>query len=142
MKMTLVLSHKSSNAFVQFANHGLTAFVRKPSAMRIYRRRSISAASQAALLALGWHAPTYVQLKGSSGPSDGSPNYFLDAAQPVLYDAFAAVAIASPRKAYDVSHSLELQYSAYNIETSREIGFPSLKLDTEPAIHTMSESLG
>lgn len=128
----IIISHKFSGAFVQFVSQGAYG-MRFEAVSNAYLppQNQLAPEDQQRLLALGWQAPTYVQKEGVQEPSDGSPNYYVDAEPPVAYLDVAQSAIQGLRLAYHVRHPGELQYKANDIDGG-PIRFPSLKLKRQP----------
>ncbi len=126
----LVITHKASGSFVQFASqgaHGMRAEAVNNPNVSEPDATELTQAARSHLLGLGWQAPTYIPVEGVPEPSEGSPNYYFDAAVPVPHATLAAVAVESLRGVYLVRHPGELEYAAYH-DDATSIRFPSLKL--------------
>jgi len=88
--------------------------------------------SLASMVAMGWHAPTFQPDDESGEPTDGSPNFFLDAARPVPYGQLAALAVRTLREIFRVGHPGLLKYMAgCSAEKHVSIRFPSLGIKRE-----------
>ncbi len=78
---------------------------------------------------LGWNAPT--NLPEKSDPEgrtlDGSPNFFIDVASPVPYEAIASLAVATLRFVFRVGHPGELTYHSFGNQAD-SIRFPTLRI--------------
>lgn len=126
----LIVLVKRSNHFVQFAAQGACG-MRAEAVSNYYLPEpdSLSEAQHAALLALGWRAPTNLPegLAASWHRPDGSSNYFLDLAPPVNHAALALLAVATFVQVLDAAHPGELEYQAFS-EDGASIRFPSLAI--------------
>ncbi|MDT3679251.1 MAG: hypothetical protein ROZ64_10510 [Burkholderiaceae bacterium] len=123
----LIVSIKRSNYFVQFAAQG--AFGMRMEAVSTFylpEGQSLDDAKHALLLEMGWHAPTNVPDDLElDHPPDGSPNYFLDVAAPVPFEALTLLAVNTLISIYGASHPLQLEYTAFG-EGETSIRFPTL----------------
>jgi len=128
----LVISRKSSHAFVQFAAQGAQG-MRAEAVSNAYLSKAspLTRAASARLLDLGWNAPTYVQVAGETEPPEGSPNFYLDVPVPVPFPKLAALAVQSLREVYAARHPGQLLYKAWG-EGPTQIRFPSLRIKREP----------
>jgi len=111
----LIVQVKYTNRFVQFAAQGAVG-MRAESTSDFYlpREQQLSEDQYALLLDLGWNAPTNLpdQLEAGGLKPDGSPNYFLDLAQPVPYDVLAQLASATLEQVHGARHPGRLEYVA------------------------------
>ena len=107
----LVLSLKRRNRFVQFMNQGGAGF-RAEAVSDFYLGDGdrLSEHDRGALLELGWDAPTSLPDEFGHRP-DGSPNYFLDLANPVPLDELALLAVNTLLHVYGAEHPNALEYS-------------------------------
>jgi hypothetical protein len=121
----LVLSAKNRNRFVQFMNQGGAGF-RAETVSDFYLKDEdqLSESDRAFLLELGWEAPTNLPDEFGYRP-DGSPNYFLDLANPVPLDELAALAVATLADVHGAMHPNALEYSTGGGD-NRSIRFPNL----------------
>ena len=121
----LVLSHKSRNRYVQFMNQGGAGW-RAEAVSDFYLEDGdrLSEDDHAALLALGWSAPTRLPDEFGHQP-DGSPNYFVDLANPVPLEELAAMAVSTLAGAHGVQHPNDLEY-ATGSRGNVAIRFPNL----------------
>src|SRR5204862_3677238 len=85
------------------------------------------------LLGVGLHAPTNLpdELEAGGRRSDGSPNYFLDLAQPVPFGIVADIGVKTPRDVYKAGHPGYLQYSAFHRDGD-SIRLPNLGIRRRP----------
>lgn len=132
----LVIDDKRTHRFVQFmaqGRHGVRA--EAVSNAFLTPAAHLSKDTTAALLSMGWHAPTYEMSDVDVEPADGSPNFFLDVAAPVPHGELVALAVATLRDHYGVRHPGELQYMGKSTsDDSVSIRFPSLRLKRAPAM--------
>jgi hypothetical protein len=124
----LIVSIKRSNRYVQFAGQGSFGMrVEATSNFYLPERESLGDAQHVSLLGMGWCAPTNLpdQLEPGRHRPDGSPNYFLDVAAPVPFEALAMLAVDTLTGVYGASHPLELEYTAF-AEGGTSIRFAAL----------------
>ena len=76
------------------------------------------------MLELGWDAATNLPDEFGHSP-DGSPNYFVDLANPVPLDELALLAVNTLVHVYGAEHPGMLEYSA-GCERNASIRFPDL----------------
>lgn len=121
----LVLSLKRRNRFVQFMNQGGAGF-RAEAVSDFYLADGdhLSEHDHGTLLELGWGAPTHLPDEFGHRP-DGSPNYFLDLANPTPLDELALLAVNTLLHVYGAEHPHALEYSTGSQE-SVSIRFPNL----------------
>jgi hypothetical protein len=121
----LVLSLKRRNRFVQFMNQGGAGFrVEAVSDYFLNDDDRLSEADRALLLEMGWSPPTNLPDEFGHKP-DGSPNYFLDLANPVpLYD-LTALAVNTLNDVHGATHPNSLEYSTGS-GANTSIRFPNL----------------
>jgi hypothetical protein len=134
----LVFSVKSRDYFVQFASQGafgMRAEATSNTFIDEYEDR-LSMMSQIDMRRLGWNEPTYAPSEGSIIYSDGSCNYYLNAAPPVPYVTLAALTVDTFREVYGLRYPSELVYAAY-AEDGVSIRFPLLGIQRQE--HKTSE---
>jgi hypothetical protein len=133
----LIISHKTSQAFVQFAGHGRDGMRTEAiSNEYLFDGAKLSGPAVQALLDAGWKAPTHsAATEDSVQPDLGSPNFFMDFKHPVRFDVLARIAVKSLRDVYKVRHPRDLQYDAFD-DHGVAIRFPSLGLGRKPAERT------
>ena len=121
----LVLSLKHRNRFVQFMNQGGAGF-RAEAVSDFYLEDGdyLSEHDRGALLELGWDAPTNLPDEFGHRP-DGSPNYFLDLANPVPLDELALLAVNTLVHVHGAEHPNMLEYSTGS-EDKASIRLPNL----------------
>ena len=121
----LVLSLKRRNRFVQFMNQGGAGF-RAEAVSDFYLEDGdhLSEHDHGALLELGWGAPTNLPDEFGHRP-DGSPNYFLDLANPAPLDELALLAANTLLHVYGAEHPHALEYSTGSQDRT-SIRFPNL----------------
>jgi hypothetical protein len=128
----LVLTIKGTNRYVQFVDQG--AYGMRAEAVSDYylpEDEHLSEEDYAALMRLGWNAPT--NLPDQFGhKADGSPNYFLDLARPVSYLDVAVLAVHTLANVYGASHPGRLEYDAKSMD-GMSIRFPHLPVRRRPA---------
>ena len=132
----LILSYKRANLFVQFAGQGNFG-MRAEAVSNVYitpRRAMLSAEQYQKMVGLGWEPPTEFPPSETGLPPDidGSPNFFLDLANPVDFDRAAQLAVATFRGIYRIRHPEMLQYKAFCSVDNSPIRFPTLRLKMEP----------
>ena len=69
----------------------------------------------AMLLTFGWRAPTNLPDEFGFDP-DGSPNYFLDLANPVPLHELAALAVSTLANVHGARHPSDLEYSTGSVD--------------------------
>ena len=121
----LILSLKRRDRFVQFMNQGGAGF-RAEAVSDFYLEDGdhLSEHDHGALLELGWDAPTNLPDELGRRP-DGSPNYFLDLANPVPLDELALLAVNTLLHAYGAEHPNVLEYSTGS-QDRVSLRFPNL----------------
>lgn len=121
----LILSLKRRNRFVQFMNQGGAGF-RAEAVSDFYLEDGdhLSEHDRGALLELGWDAPTNLPDELERRP-DGSPNYFLDLANPVPLDELALLAVNTLLHVHGAEHPNALEYSTGSQDRT-SIRFPNL----------------
>ncbi|MEO8556875.1 MAG: hypothetical protein ABI474_09405 [Actinomycetota bacterium] len=121
----LVLSHKQRNRYVQFVNQGSAGFrAETVSDFYLPDEDRLSDDDCAYLLQLGWEAPTNLPDEFGFRP-DGSPNFFLDLANPVSLEELAALAVTTLVNVHRAQHPNALQYSTGG-GSNGSIRFPNL----------------
>ena len=132
----LIIEDKHTQRFVQFmaqGRHGMRA--EAVSNAFLTPAAQLSKETIAALLSLGWQAPTYDMSDVDVEPPDGSPNFFLDLTEPVSHRELAALAVVTLRDHYGVRYPGELQYTGKSAcDDSVSVRFPSLRLKRAPAM--------
>src|SRR3982750_4516244 len=82
----LVIAREATEYFIQFAGQGLCGMrVEAVSNAYLTPNCHLPDAALAQLVSLGWSRPTYIQSDVLFEPSEGAPNFFIDAAFPVEY---------------------------------------------------------
>jgi hypothetical protein len=128
----LVLSLKGTNRYVQFMDQG--AYGMRVEAVSDYylpEDEHLTEKDYAALMKLGWNAPTNLPDQFGHKP-DGSPNYFLDLARPVPYPDVAVLAILTLTNVHGATHPGQLEYDAKSTDGA-SIRFPHLPIRRRPA---------
>jgi len=121
----LILSLKKRNRFVQFMNQGGAGYrAEAVSDFYLGDEDRLSERDHDLLLELGWDAPTNLPDEFGHRP-DGSPNYFLDLANPVPLDELAILAVNTLVSVYGAEHPNALEYSTGS-EHKASIRFPNL----------------
>src|SRR3989304_905507 len=125
----LILSVKRSNRFIQFAAQGSFGMrVETTSNSYLAKPEQLNERQISTLIGTGWHAPT-----GSPGDStpegdpDGSPNFFVEFAAPVSFEAVANLTVRTLAEILRVPHPGALQYEAFD-EGGEAIALPELGL--------------
>jgi hypothetical protein len=127
----LIISLKGSNRFVQFAGQGAHGMrVETVSNFYLPEAQQLGEAQHDAMLKLGWNAPCNLPDEFGHEPV-GSPNYFLDLAQPVDVRQVAALAVSTLLGPLDADHPLDLEYRSF-AESGEAIRWPTLKLRRAP----------
>ena len=127
----LVLSLKKRNRFVQFMNQGGAGYrVEAISDFYLRDEDRLSERDRELLLELGWAAPTNLPDEFGHRP-DGSPNYFLDLANPVPLEEVALLAVNTLAMVYGAEHPNTLEYSTGS-EHKASIRFPNLGIRRAP----------
>lgn len=126
----LIISEKTANYFVQFAAQGKFGLrAEAVSNSFIDPPKALSVEDYDNMMKLGWlRATNEPPTKGGPPePPDGSPNFYLDIALPVDFNALANLATQTLRDVYRVRHPGELQYRAFARDKTL-IRFPTLRL--------------
>jgi len=129
----LIIASKAGDYFVQFASqadHGIRA--EAVSNTFIKQSALLSDAACRELRNLGWSPPTYVPSEGAQEPSEGSPNFFVDATVPIAYARLAGLAVKTLRAIYQIRHPGELAYKSFSRD-GVSIRFPQLNITRETA---------
>lgn len=128
----LILSSKRTGLFVQFAAQGQFGMRAEAISNNYKKAKHMPNEACNVMQNLGWNAPT--NLPEESDPEghtpDGSPNFFVDVAEPVPYDAIVSLAIATLRFVFLVGHPAELEYCSYGARID-SIRFPTLRIARE-----------
>ena len=113
----LVVARENTGYFIQFAGQGLHG-MRVEAVSNSYLGHSFQLADAAIahLISLGWNPPTYIQSDVFIDPSDGSPNFFIDAACPVEHEELARVVVRTLREVHGTADPSNLLYRAYSSE--------------------------
>jgi hypothetical protein len=133
----LVVSHKTSEVFVQFAAQGRDG-MRAEAVSNDYlgERSQLSRRAIRGMLTFGWSAPTHdAATEDSAHPNEGSPNFYLDVKHPVAFLTLARMAVRTLREIYGLRHPRQLQYDAFD-DAGNQIRFPSLQLKRFPVVRT------
>jgi hypothetical protein len=125
----LIVSYKRANYYVQFAAQGIFGMRVEASCNSFIEPEAALTDEQYAMMAeLGWNRATEdVPESGHSDDPDGSPNFFMDLANPIDFKALGELATNTLRNAYRVLHPGELQYWSSDLEGA-SIRFPTLGL--------------
>lgn len=127
----LVLTHKRTSRYVQFAAQGEfgTRIEAAGNANIEPATAGLALQDYLAMAKLGWHLPNdqLGQQAGAQADPDGSPNFFLDVASPVDFQAAATLAVQTLRGVYRIHHPGMLVYKAF-ASKGPAIRFPTLRL--------------
>ena len=126
----LVLSAKRVNYYIQFAAQGQFG-MRAEAASNVYvelTEAALSTEAYALMEQFGWKLPNEVPDSGHD--PDGSPNFFLDVANPIDFAYLADLAVRTFRRVYHIHHPGQLQYKAFS-RTEMQIRFPTLRIKRE-----------
>lgn len=128
----LIISSKRTGLFVQFSEQGQFGMRAEAVSNNYKKGKPMSKEACIVMQNLGWNAPT--NLPEESDPEgftpDGSPNFFVDVATPVPYDAIALLAIATLRFVFHIGHPGELEYRSFGARID-SIRFPTLRIARE-----------
>lgn len=122
----LVLSFKRGWYYVQFTAQGQfgmraeassNAYIMLPDAR-------LSTEAYKVMHQLGWRMPTVLPERHDP---DGSPNFFLDWANPVDFKSLSELTVRTFRQVFGISHPGQLQYVAFT-STGTKIRLPNLRL--------------
>ena len=128
----LIISTKRNPYFVQFAGQGSFGLrAETVSNQYLSRDKKLPNEVAAMIVELGWKTSTNLpeNLDPEGHNPDGSPNYFLDIAPPVPYEALAKLGVQT-LKILGAQHPGDLQYKAFN-EAKENIRFPNLRIMRE-----------
>ncbi len=116
---------KGSTRYVQFMSQGAFG-MRAESVSDFYLPEDdhLGQEDYHQLLRLGWHPPTTLP-REFGHDFDGSPNYFLDLAQPVAVEDLAVMAVLTLIHVHAAGHPGRLEYWAQSTE-STSIRLPHL----------------
>lgn len=140
----LIVSVKGSNRFVQFAAQGSSGMrVETTSNSYLAKPEQLNKRQVATLIDAGWQDPTGDP--GDSTPEndpDGSPNFFLEFANPVAFDAVANLTVRTFAEILRVPYPGSLQYEAFESE-GQALALPELglKLAERPPTPDRQEDL-
>lgn len=129
----LVISVKGANRYVQFAGQGSFGMrVETTSNNYLSKADQLEAEQVAALLVAGWNDPTSdPDASTPENDPDGSPNFFVEFAVPVLFESIARLTIQTLASILRVPHPLSLEYEAFEREgqvlTLPELGLRQTK---------------
>lgn len=127
----LIIAYKRANYFVQFAAQG-TFGIRAEAACNACIQppeAALSVDDYKRMRTLGWNGATET-FEDNASPArdpDGSPNFFIDVAEPVDFAALAKLTVQTLRMVYHIGHPGELQYSAFS-QDGTQIRFPTLRI--------------
>jgi hypothetical protein len=123
----LVIGCKRVNYYVQFAGQGQFGIRMEAAGNNFIKpeKAKLSAKKNVAMVQLGWHLPT-----DENSDPDGSPNFFLNLANPLPFERVAELVVRTFRQIYGISHPRRLVYRAFN-RTDTPIRFSSLRLKEE-----------
>ncbi len=122
----LIVSIRGTNLYVQFSEQGLLGMrAEATSSYYLPEHETLDDRQHAALLRLGWRAPT--NLPEGIGPheTEGSPNYFVEIEPPVEHDRLAVQAVATLALVFGATGPDRLEYQAF-VEDGTQILFPEL----------------
>lgn len=125
----LILSVKRSNQYVQFAGQGSFG-IRMETTSNNYLAKPHQLGEQqiAALIDLGWHAPTGDSAKATPEKDpDGSPNFFIDYPTSRSFKGLAAIALRTLAEIINVPHPGYLEYEAFDADQN-SFAIPELGL--------------
>lgn len=112
----LILLVKQSNRYIQFAAQGAFGIrVETTSNHYLSKQEKLDERQIAALIEAGWQVPT--GKPGESTPEDdpdGSPNFFIEFAAPVSFEAVARLTVRTFAEILRVPHPRFLQYEAFD----------------------------
>jgi len=123
----LVLGIKGTSRYVQIMDQGAYG-IRMEAVSDYYlpEDQHLSEEDYAALMKLGWRAPTQLP-DAIGGGADGSPNYYLDLARPVPYGDVAVMAALTLDNVHGAAHPGCLEYDARSTR-GMSIRFPHLPI--------------
>ncbi len=121
----LVLCKSGTRLFVQFAAQGEVMRAEAVSNEYLEPPFRLSDELLTKLRSFGWRAPTYIQAGVIEEPAEGSPNYYIDAKQPVSYRKLADLTAKTFREAFGVVETSELNYRAWSTDYD-SVRFPQL----------------
>lgn len=124
----LIVSIRGTNLYVQFSEQGLLGMrAEATSSYYLPEHETLDDRQHAALLRLGWGAPT--NLPEGIGPheTEGSPNYFVELEPPVEYDRLAVLAVATLAAVFGAAGPDRLEYQAF-VADGTPILFPALRI--------------
>jgi hypothetical protein len=126
----LVISAKRGDRFVQFAGQG--SFGMRAETVSngfLPKAEQLSDEQIAALVALGWSSPTGTpETSTPETAPDGSPNFFVDFAQPVRHQAIAKLAVRTLTEVLCVPHPGFLHYEAFGDDGPVDLPVLGLKV--------------
>lgn len=128
----LIISSKGTGLFVQFAAQGQFGMRAEAVSSQYIKDKVMRPETVLVMQDLGWNVPT--NLPESSDPEghtpDGSPNFFVDVASPVPFDAIAFLAVTTLRFVFGVGHLGGLEYRSFGVGVD-SIRFPTLRIARE-----------
>jgi hypothetical protein len=112
--------------FVQFSAQGALGMrIEAASNFYIPESDSLTAEQHALLVDFGWQPPSNLPETVARHQPDGSPNYFLDIAQPVPYDSVSRLSVKTLISVYGAKFPIDIEYSGYS-DKFTSIRFPTL----------------
>lgn len=127
----LVITHKRTNRYVQFAGQGEFGMRIEATSNAYIEPEAAQLTTQDYLVMgeLGWHLPKeeLALQPGANADPDSSPNFFLDLANPIDFNTVAALAVQTLRGVYRIRHPGMLVYKAFDSDGAK-IRFPTLRL--------------
>lgn len=125
----LIVSVKGSNRFVQFAAQGFFGMrVETTSNSYLAKAEQLNKRQVATLIDAGWNDPTGAPEETTPEKDpDGSPNFFLEFANPVAFDEVANLTVCTFAEILRVPYPGSLQYQAFDSE-GRALALPELGL--------------
>lgn len=128
----LIISTKKTGLFVQFAAQGQFGMRAEAVSNNFLKGKTLPQDACVVMQDLGWNAPTNLPEKSDpeGHTSDGSPNFFIDVAPPVPYEAIASLAVVTLRFVFRVGHPGKLKYRSFGDKVD-SIRFPTLRIARE-----------
>ncbi|MFX1761438.1 hypothetical protein PWP93_02350 [Paraburkholderia sp. A1RI-2L] len=128
----LIISTKKTGLYVQFAAQGKFGMRAEAVSNNYVDDETLPHDARVVMHDLGWNSPTKLPARADpeGHTSDGSPNFFIDAASPVPYEAIASLAVVTLRFVFRVGHPGELKYRSFG-DKADSIRLPTLRIARE-----------